>query len=81
MITFIIGLIILFLGYIFYSKYVEKLFAPDDRETPAHKNNDGVDFVPMSKNRNSLIHLLNIAGMGPIIGAIQGIYSGRLHLY
>ena len=78
MITFIIGLIILFLGYIFYSRYVEKLFAPDDRKTPAHKNNDGVDFVPMSKNRNSLIHLLNIAGMGPIIGAIQGILFGPI---
>lgn len=76
MITFILGLFILFAGYIFYSKYVEKTFLPDDRETPAYFDNDGVDFVPMSKNRNSLIHLLNIAGMGPIIGAIQGILFG-----
>jgi len=78
MITFIIGILILFFGYIFYSRYVEKTFNPDDRETPANTRNDGVDFVPMSKNRNALIHLLNIAGMGPIIGAIQGILFGPI---
>lgn len=76
MITFLCGILILFAGYIFYSRYVENIFSPDDRQTPAHTQNDGVDFVPMSKNRNSLIHLLNIAGMGPIIGAIQGILFG-----
>jgi len=78
MITFILGLIILILGYIFYSKYIEKTFAPDDSTTPAHKNKDNVDFVPMNKNQNALIHLLNIAGMGPIIGAIQGILFGPI---
>ena len=60
MATFIIGIFILFLGYLFYSKYIEKLFSPDDKSTPALEFNDGVDFVPMGKNRNSLIHLLNI---------------------
>ena len=78
MITFIIGLIILGLGYIFYSRYIERIFAPDDRKTPAVEFNDGVDYVPMTKNRNSLIHLLNIAGMGPIIGAVQGILFGPI---
>ncbi len=78
MITFISGLLILFFGYIFYSRYVERLFAPDDRIVPAKSLCDGVDYVPMSKNRNSLIHLLNIAGMGPIIGAIQGILFGPI---
>ena len=78
MITFILGLIILAFGYIFYSRYVEHVFAPDDRKTPAVKLNDGVDFVPMGKNRNALIHLLNIAGMGPIIGAVQGILFGPI---
>ena len=78
MVTFIIGLVILLLGYIFYSRFAENLFSPDDRETPAHKHKDNVDFIPMSKNRNSLIHLLNIAGMGPIIGAIQGILFGPI---
>ena len=78
MITFLIGFLILIFGYIFYSKYVENLVSPDDRKTPANELNDGVDFIPMSKNRNSLIHLLNIAGMGPIIGAIQGILFGPI---
>lgn len=78
MITFLIGILILIVGYIFYSKYVESLVSTDDRKTPANELNDGVDFIPMSKNRNSLIHLLNIAGMGPIIGAIQGILFGPI---
>ena len=78
MVTFILGFLILFLGYIFYSRFIENIFSPDDRHTPAHKYNDGVDFIPMSKNRNALIHLLNIAGMGPIIGAIQGILFGPI---
>ena len=59
MVTFLSGLLILVLGYIFYSKYVESLIVPDDRQTPANAMNDGVDFIPMSKNRNCLIHLLN----------------------
>ena len=78
MLTFIFGIIILGLGYVFYSKYIDNLFSPDDRETPSQKLQDGVDYVPMSKNRNALIHLLNIAGMGPIIGAIQGILFGPI---
>lgn len=78
MVTFLIGIAILFLGYIFYSRFVERVFTPDDRETPAFANKDGVDFVPISKGRNALIHLLNIAGMGPIIGAVQGILFGPI---
>ena len=78
MITFCIGILILFIGYIFYSRYVESLFSPSEKLTPAHSLKDGVDYVPMSKNRNALIHLLNIAGMGPIIGAIQGILFGPI---
>lgn len=78
MITFLFGFFILIVGYIFYSRFIDNLFSPDERNTPAKEFNDGVDFVPMSKNRNSLIHLLNIAGMGPIIGAIQGILFGPI---
>ena len=78
MATFILGILILFAGFIFYSKYVEKQFGVKDIETPANLKTDGVDFVPMSKGRNALIHLLNIAGMGPIIGAIQGILFGPI---
>ncbi len=76
--TFILGILILLIGYIFYSRYINNLFSPDDRDTPATKNRDGVDFVPISKNKNALIHLLNIAGMGPIIGALQGILFGPI---
>ena len=76
MITFIVGILILFFGYIFYSKYVEKQFSPDERKTPAYSINDGVDFVPLSTSKNLLIQLLNIAGMGPLLGAIQGILFG-----
>lgn len=78
MITFIIGILILLAGYVFYSGYVEKLISPNDTETPAHKMQDGVDYIPISKGRNMLIHLLNIAGMGPIIGAVQGILFGPI---
>ena len=78
MVTFLVGIIILGLGYIFYSRFAERLFTPDNRETPATLCSDGVDYIPMSKGRNSLIHLLNIAGMGPIIGAIQGILFGPI---
>ncbi len=76
MLTFVLGLIILFLGYILYSKYTENQFGITEEQTPAVKINDGVDFIPLSVNKNMLIHLLNIAGLGPILGAIQGILFG-----
>ncbi|MGF0095167.1 carbon starvation CstA family protein [Peptoniphilus sp. SGI.035] len=78
MLLFIIGLIILFGGGFFYSKYVESQLAPDDRETPAVKKADGVDYVVMSEKKNWLINLLNIAGTGPILGPIQGILFGPI---
>lgn len=78
MTLFIIGLIILLGGGFFYSKYVESQLEPDDRETPAVKKADGVDFVVMSKTKNWLINLLNIAGTGPILGPIQGILFGPI---
>ncbi|MEF3318210.1 MULTISPECIES: carbon starvation protein A [Peptoniphilus] len=78
MLLFIIGLIILLGGGFFYSKYVESQLAPDDRETPAVRKADGVDYVVMSQKKNWLINLLNIAGMGPIIGPIQGILFGPI---
>ena len=76
MITFIVGLLILLIGYIFYSRYTEKQFGISENPTPAISINDGVDFVPLTERRNMLIHLLNIAGLGPILGAIQGILFG-----
>lgn len=76
MITFCIGLLILFFGYIFYSKYIEKQFGPDDREMPCKSLYNGVDYVPLSTRRNEFINILNIAGMGPILSALQGIVFG-----
>ena len=78
MITFIIGLAILIIGGVLYGKVCEKIFKPDGRETPAVRLNDGMDFVPMKKWKNSLIQLLNIAGTGPILGPIQGILFGPI---
>lgn len=76
--TFLIGLVILIAGGFIYGNFVEKVFRPDDRQTPAVKLQDGVDYVPMSKWKNSLINLLNIAGTGPIFGPIQGILFGPI---
>ena len=78
MITFIIGLAILFVGAALYGKFCEKVFGPDDRKTPAYTKEDGVDYVPMKQWKNSLINLLNIAGTGPILGPIQGILFGPI---
>ncbi len=78
--TFIIGLIILFGGGFLYGGLCQKIFAPDDRKTPAFTKGDGVDYVPMPKWKNSLINLLNIAGTGPILGPIQGILFGPIAL-
>ena len=76
MITFIISLIALVLGYCFYGKYVEKVFGPDDRETPSSKLNDGVDYIVLPGWKIFMIQFLNIAGTGPIFGAIMGIWYG-----
>lgn len=78
MFSFLTGLLILLLGYMSYSKFVEKQFSPDDRPTPAYTINYGIDFVPLSTKRNQLIQLLSIAGMGPILGVIQGILFGPI---
>ncbi|MFC2121649.1 carbon starvation protein A [Bacteroidota bacterium] len=77
MITFILSFIALLLGYLFYSKLVERIFGADpNRETPAYKIKDGVDFVPMKWGKIFLIQFLNITGLGPIFGAILGAVYG-----
>lgn len=78
MITFFIGLLILLFGYIFYSKYIESQFSPDERNVPSKDLYNGVDYVPLPSWRNQLINILNIAGMGPILSALQGIVFGPL---
>ncbi len=76
MITFILCIVLLVVGYLFYGKYVTKVFGPDDRETPAYALQDGVDYVPMPTWKVFLIQLLNIAGTGPIFGALGGALFG-----
>src|SRR5699024_4266822 len=75
---FIIGSIVLIFGGSLYGRYCEKVFAPDDRDTPAVAMSDGVDYVVMPGWKNKLIQLLNIAGTGPILGPIQGILFGPI---
>ena len=77
MITFIVALIVLVLGYVLYGTFVEKVFGIEpERKTPALTKTDGVDYVPMSGWRIFLVQFLNIAGLGPIFGAIMGIFFG-----
>ena len=76
MISFFLCLIILVGGYFTYGKVVDSTFGPDDRETPAVRINDGVDYVVMPQWKLFLVQLLNIAGLGPIFGAMQGALWG-----
>ena len=76
MITLICAVLLLAVGYVFYGKLVERVFRPDDRPTPAVAHPDGVDYIPMKNWRVFLIQLLNIAGTGPIFGALLGAVFG-----
>lgn len=76
MISFFVSLAILILGYVFYGAFVEKVFHPDDRPTPCVVHPDGVDYMPMKSWKTFLIQLLNIAGLGPIFGALSGAIWG-----
>ena len=78
MISFFIALAVLIGGYLIYSRVSEKVFAIDDRKTPAIANPDGVDITPLPKWKAFLIELLNIAGTGPIFGAISGALFGPI---
>ncbi len=77
MITLVISIVALVLGYLFYGKFVEKVYGPDpDRLTPAYEKQDGSDYVPMPSWKVFMIQFLNIAGTGPIFGAILGAKFG-----
>lgn len=76
MTTFLIGLGILLVGGFFYGLFMERFFGADERPTPAVVKNDGSEYVPMPTWKCALIHLLNIAGTGPVLGPIQGILFG-----
>lgn len=74
------GIAFLILGYLTYGKLIERILGPDNRKTPCIANPDGVDYVPLPKWKNLLIQLLNIAGVGPVIGVILGIKFGKIAL-
>ena len=77
MFTFTIALLALIAGYFFYGKFVEKIFGVDPaRKTPAYTKQDGVDYIPMPTWKIFMIQFLNIAGLGPIFGAIMGAKFG-----
>ncbi|HIT56395.1 MAG TPA: carbon starvation protein A [Candidatus Galloscillospira stercoripullorum] len=76
MITLICALLLLSVGYVVYGRLVERIFRPDERPTPAVAHPDGVDYIPMKTWRVFLIQLLNIAGTGPIFGALLGAVFG-----
>ena len=76
MITFIVCFVALILGYLIYGKMVDTMFHPTDAPTPALTHNDGVDYIPMPTWKIFMIQLLNIAGLGPIFGALAGALWG-----
>ena len=76
MISLLLCLAALVIGYFTYGRLVDRMFGPDDRVTPANRLNDGVDYVPMKKWRLFLVQLLNIAGTGPIFGPLMGACFG-----
>ena len=76
MISFVLSLIALVLGYLFYGRLVERVFGPDDRVTPAVAKADGLDFIVLPSWKIFMIQFLNIAGTGPIFGAIMGAKFG-----
>ena len=76
MITFTICLLALIAGYFIYGRLVERVFGPDDRKTPALTHADGVDYIPLPTWKIFMIQFLNIAGLGPIFGAIMGAKFG-----
>ncbi|MBQ7646720.1 MAG: carbon starvation protein A [Clostridia bacterium] len=76
MISLFISFAVLIIGYLIYGRLAEKVFSPDNRKTPAVAINDGVDCVPMKTWKAFLVQLLNIAGTGPIFGALMGAVFG-----
>ena len=76
MITFTLALLLLIGGYFVYGRYVNRIFGPDNRKTPALTMADGVDYIPLPTWKIFMIQFLNIAGLGPIFGAIMGAQFG-----
>ena len=81
MISFTIALVALIVGYVIYGSVVERIFGPDGRPTPAISKADGIDYIAMPTWRVFMIQFLNIAGTGPIFGAIMGAWYGPAAYY
>ncbi|MBP5534426.1 MAG: carbon starvation protein A [Alphaproteobacteria bacterium] len=80
MILFLIACVALVLGYVVYGTFVEKVWGITKNPTPAMKHPDGVDYVPFPTYKAFLIQFLNIAGLGPVFGAILGAVYGPVCL-
>ena len=78
MVSFFLAVLCLAAGYFVYGKIIDRNFGPDGRDTPAIAVNDGVDFVPMPTWKVFMIQVLNIAGNGPILGALSGALFGPI---
>lgn len=78
--VFVLGVLALLLGYVFYSRLIQGTLKPLRSTTPAYSHSDGVDYVPMPTWKNHMIELLNIAGTGPIFGALMGAKWGPVAL-
>jgi len=76
MVSFFISLLVLLIGYLVYGAIVERVFGPDERKTPAIILRDDIDYIPLKNWKVFLIQLLNIAGLGPIFGALAGAVWG-----
>lgn len=77
MITFITSITLLIAGYLFYGRFADRFFGMDpQRITPAYDKRDNVDYIPMPTWKVFMIQFLNIAGLGPIFGAILGAMYG-----
>ncbi|OHV07134.1 carbon starvation protein A [Kushneria phosphatilytica] len=82
MVTFLAAIVLLIAGYFTYGKFIERVFESNQRRpTPAYTMRDDVDYLPMGTKRNSLIQLLNIAGVGPIFGPILGALYGPVAFF
>ncbi|MBQ7511506.1 MAG: carbon starvation protein A [Prevotella sp.] len=76
MVSFLLSLVALLLGYLFYGRFIARMFGPDDRLTPAVEKADGLDYIVLPNWKVFMIQFLNIAGTGPIFGAIMGAKFG-----
>ncbi|MBO5711100.1 MAG: carbon starvation protein A, partial [Rikenellaceae bacterium] len=77
MITFLVCFVVLIASYFVYGGYLQRVYGVDkSRQVPSDTMYDGVDYVPMPLWKTLLIQLLNIAGLGPIFGAVLGAVYG-----